>query len=639
MLRHPILVSVTLAAAVCVAVAVVVRSRLLNSAELEGYDLLVSVRGLLPPRPELVIVDFDDATMEAIGTFPVPRGALAEVLKKVSGGKPNLIGLDFLLSERRTPAEDQKLADVLAQAGNVILADNFGTDQLPSSEPLPEFRQRALDVAFVNIPVDEDGFIRRFFLAMRTPSYSGVSFPLALASNYLGQSLQRASPRAFRLGRGEIALDGTGPNTVLIGLWDPRPAHLIISAKRLLRNEIDGKAFEGKIVLVGQSSTAGKDLYSTPILRFRKGGGRELMSGTEIQAAALATLLAGKTIRVAGSGPLWALNFLLIWLVILAVIALRPPLSIASAAGGLFATYLLAQALFSYGGTWIRFISTEAGMTLALTTGLGYRFLDERRLKFLAEAERLSLERELSLARTIQESLLPASAPAIDGLDIAVRHETSLLVGGDYYDFILLNPETLLFVVADVEGKGASSALIMSNVQATLHALLIHEQSLEKLVPTLNECILCNRTRKLITMFLGLLDLRGWKLRYVNCGHVWPVVIRNGSDPIELQEGGMMIGLFPGTNYDCGMIQLQLGDLLLAYTDGITEANNRNGDQYEARRMVNTARIHGKSSAQEIVDAVFADVARFSVGGDHEDDKVMMAIKVCQCGAQTAGGC
>jgi CHASE2 domain-containing sensor protein len=610
------------------ALAGVVRSGLLDSAELGGYDLLVSVHGFAPPPPELVIVDFDDATMEAIGTFPVPRGVLAQVLEKVNAGKPNLIGLDFLLSERRTPAEDQKLADVLAQAGNVVLADSFGTDQLPSSEPLAEFRQHALDVAFVNIPVDEDGFIRRFFLAMRTPSYSGASFPLVLASNYLGQPLKRVSPSSFRLGRSEVWLDSNGLNTVLIGCWNPRPAHLIISAERLLKDEIDSQSFEGKIVLVGQSSTAGKDLYRTPALRFRKVQGRALLSGTEVQGLALATLLTGKTIRVLGRGPLWALNFLFIWLVILAVIALRPPLSIATVAAGLFATYLLAQVLFSYERIWIRFVSTEAGMALALTTGLGYRFLDERRLKFLAEAERRSLERELLLARTIQESLLPESPPVIDGLDIAVRHETSLQVGGDYYDFILLNPETFLFVVADVEGKGASSALVMSNVQATLHALLIHEQSLENLVPTLNECILRNRTRKFITLFLGLLDLRSWKLRYVNCGHVWPIVVRSGSDPIELQEGGTMIGLLPGRNYACGMIQLQPGDLLLAYTDGMTEANSRFGEQYECQRMVSAAQSHRQCSAQEVVDSIFNDVARFSVGGDHEDDKVMMAIKV-----------
>jgi serine phosphatase RsbU (regulator of sigma subunit)/CHASE2 domain-containing sensor protein len=612
-------------------VAGVVRSGLLDSVELQGYDLLVSVHGFVPPAPELVIVDFDDATLEAIGTFPVPRGLLAEVLDKLDAGKPNLIGLDFLLSERRTPAEDQKLADAVARAGNVILADSFGTEQLPSSEPLPEFRRHALDVAFVNIPVDEDGFIRRFFLAMRTPSYSGASFPLALATNYLGQPLQRAGPRSFRLGRSAIPLDGVGPNTVLIGCWDPRPAHPIISAKRLLRDEIDARTFEGKIVLVGQSSTAGKDLYPTPVVRFRQVEGRALLSGTEIQALGVTALLTGQAIRLMGRRPLWAMNFVLILVVILAVIALRPPFSIATVGAGLVATYLLAQIMFSYQRTWIKFVSTEAGMTLALTTALAYRFVDERRLKLLAEVERLSLERELSLARTIQQSLLPESAPAIDGLDIAVRHVTSLLVGGDYYDFILLSPETLLFVVADVEGKGASSALVMSNIQATLHALLSRRAVLEDLadlVPTVNECILRNRTRKYITLFLGLLDVRTRELRYVNAGHVWPIVVRSSGDPIQLTEGGTMIGLFPGASYAWSTIQLEPGDLLLAYTDGITEANNQQGGEYESQRIVSAAQSHRECSAQQIVDAVFNDVARFSAGGDHEDDKVMMVIKV-----------
>ena len=370
-------------------VAAVVRTGALESVELQGYDLLVSAAGFSPPPEQLVIVDFDDATVEAIGSFPVPRGLLADVLEKITAGEPAIIGLDVLLSEKRAEAEDEKLGAVLARAGNVILANNFGSEHLPPSEPLPQFRQHALEVAFVNLQVDEDGLIRRMFLWMRTPDYQGLSFPVALASNYLGKPLQPGRPGTYRLGATEIPTEGTSPNSALIRFWEPAQT---VPARMLLDSHFDARVFKGKIVLVGQSSTKGKDLYATPVFRFRRPSeGRPMLSGTEIHAAALATLLTGKTIRVLGNLPLWALNFLLIWLVVAIVITVRPLYSISAVAAGVLGTYLLARALFSSPHVWMKFISTEAGIILALPAGLGYRFLEERWLKSYAEAERREL--------------------------------------------------------------------------------------------------------------------------------------------------------------------------------------------------------------------------------------------------------
>jgi adenylate cyclase len=368
--RHPFFASLWLSAGVCLLVGGVVRSGLLDSVELQGYDLMVSARGSRAPLEELVIVDFDNATVKVMGTFPVPRRILAEVLEKVVAGDPELIGLDMMLSERRAPAEDQQFAAALARAGNVILVNNFGTGQLPPNEPLPEFRQRALDVAFANLPVDNDGLIRRMFIWMRTPGFSGLSFPVALASNYLGKPLEPGRPGTYRLDVVEIPLDGIGPNSALIGAWNSKPAQTI-SAQALLASGVDSSVLRKKIVLIGQSSTAAKDLHATPLFRFRRPEeGRAQLSGTEIHAAALATLLTGKTLRVLSDRLLWTLNFLLIWLVLALVLTVRPPFSIPAVVVGVLGTYLAAQTLFSNHQVWMRYISTEAGVLLALPAGL-----------------------------------------------------------------------------------------------------------------------------------------------------------------------------------------------------------------------------------------------------------------------------
>jgi len=243
--------------------------------------------------------------------------------------------------------------------------------------------------------------------------------------------------------------------------------------------------------------------------------------------------------------------------------------------------------------------------------------------------ERQQMERELSLARDIQRALLPEKPPVLEHYEITVRHQSSRHVGGDYYDFLEVEKDTLLFVVADVEGKGAASALIMSNLQATLHALILHVHSLEGILYTLNETILqSTRSRKYMTLFVGLLDLDGHGLHYINAGHIPPAVVRAKGEPAYLTEGGMVIGLFPNQRYERGFIKLEPGDLLLACTDGITEASNAEGDEYESERMIRLAQAERHRSAAEIADAIVADVDAFSREGVHQDDKVLLAVKV-----------
>ena len=189
----------------------------------------------------------------------------------------------------------------------------------------------------------------------------------------------------------------------------------------------------------------------------------------------------------------------------------------------------------------------------------------------LLEKERL--EREMALARDIQRGLLPEMAPLVQGFDIAVTNEPCYEVGGDYYDFLTLGPDTLLVVIADVEGKGISSAMIMSNLQATLRALVLNLHSLNKIAESLNRMILAGtRGGKYLTMFLGLIDIQRKAIDYINCGHVPPVVVRAEGEPVGLTEGGMVVGLFDNVRYDRGQVKFQTGDVLVLCTDGITEA-------------------------------------------------------------------
>lgn len=244
------------------------------------------------------------------------------------------------------------------------------------------------------------------------------------------------------------------------------------------------------------------------------------------------------------------------------------------------------------------------------------------------------LEKELALARGIQRSLLPDTPPVVPGFDLAVINDPCFEVGGDYYDFLTLGPHTLLLVVADVEGKGVGSALVMSNLQATLRALVMHLHSLEVLAVSLNEMIFNDtKSEKYLSCFLGLVDTRRSGLHYINAGHVPPILIRgDGSGYESLEDGGTVVGLFPKADYHRGSQNLKPGDVLVCCTDGILEASNHEEDEYGKERMADCVTRNRHKPAQAIIDAVLAEVNAFSKGTKYTDDKVLMVMKVASDG-------
>lgn len=243
------------------------------------------------------------------------------------------------------------------------------------------------------------------------------------------------------------------------------------------------------------------------------------------------------------------------------------------------------------------------------------------------------MEKELALARNIQRSLLPEQPPIVPGFQVAVLNEPCFEVGGDYYDFIALGTHTLLLVVADVEGKGVGSAMVMSNLQATLRALVIHLHSLEVLSTSLNEMIcLDTKSEKYLSCFLGLLDTKRGGLHYINAGHVPPMLLRgDGSGVLSLEEGGTVIGLFPTSDYRRGSVLMRPGDVLVCCTDGILEACNASEEEYGKERLAECIDRNRSKSAQGIIDAVFAELNAFSTSR-YTDDKVLMVLKMNEGG-------
>jgi sigma-B regulation protein RsbU (phosphoserine phosphatase) len=252
--------------------------------------------------------------------------------------------------------------------------------------------------------------------------------------------------------------------------------------------------------------------------------------------------------------------------------------------------------------------------------------------------EKEKMERDLALAREIQAGFLPDAPPVFPGIEIAVSHRASQMVGGDYYDFLSVQAEgreALLLVVADVEGKGAASALVMANVQATLHALADHVEPLEKLPATINQKLLMGsraaaahgRHTKYLSMFLALVESGGRNLRYVTAGHVPPALIRADGRVDWLEAGGMIVGLLPDVQFECGTVALGAGDILVACTDGITEAMDAAGTEFSRQRLAELVAGVRDRTPEEIMRVVLAEVETHSRDGMYEDDRILMITK------------
>jgi len=224
---------------------------------------------------------------------------------------------------------------------------------------------------------------------------------------------------------------------------------------------------------------------------------------------------------------------------------------------------------------------------------------------------------------------LPEAPPVVPGYDIAVLADFCFDVAGDYYDFLQLGPHSLLIVIAEVEGKGVSSALIMANLQATLRALVLHLHSLEVLAFSLNEMLYKDtRAGKHLSVFLGLVDTRKNVLQYVNAGLEPPILVRGRDGAVKLlEEGGTVIGLFPQADYTRGSLKLEKGDLLVCCTDGILHVSDEKKQEYGARRLAQFVSRHRDRSAKGLVDAVLGEIATYPSSSMNDDDKVLIVMK------------
>jgi sigma-B regulation protein RsbU (phosphoserine phosphatase) len=248
--------------------------------------------------------------------------------------------------------------------------------------------------------------------------------------------------------------------------------------------------------------------------------------------------------------------------------------------------------------------------------------------------EQEKLRRDLALAAEVQRRLLPPHPPRSDVATLAAFTLPARTVGGDYYDFLDLPGGQIGVAVADVAGKGIAAALLMSVVQASLRVIAAGGAlELSELAANMNRFLYSSTTgtNKYATFFYAQLDARGGRLRYVNAGHNPPYLVRRTGEDIhvtELTTGGTVLGLFPEMAYEDAQIDLCPGDLLVAFTDGVTEALNAGGEEFGEDRLKDLLRGTVGSAAGEVSSTLAGTMREWIAGTEQYDDLTFVVVAV-----------
>ena len=287
------------------------------------------------------------------------------------------------------------------------------------------------------------------------------------------------------------------------------------------------------------------------------------------------------------------------------------------------------------------FTDTEQRLILSIAQQLAAALASARLLE--AEAKNIETNRQVRLARAVQRRMMPDERVEHAGLDIAARYLSSFDLGGDFFDvFDTCTPAGagLAFVVGDVVGKGVAAAMLMSSVRATVRTLIDTGLPLASAITQTNKALARDtRSHEFATIFAGVIDPEARTLEYISAGHDPTLLLRatpgrppTDNDFEELRDGGMLIGVDADQNYQPGIVKLNPGDTILAYTDGLTEAMNYNNDLYTRKRirqaLLNVLTEDPDATAERIADQTLWSMRCFTGVRPQTDDVTLVVVKV-----------
>jgi serine phosphatase RsbU (regulator of sigma subunit)/CHASE2 domain-containing sensor protein len=633
----------------------------------------------------VVIVAIDEASLSRFGQWPWPRTLVAQLIDKLSAASPAAIGVDILFPEpdRLSPerlapsvaATDPQLAARLARLPrhDAVLAASIGA--APVVLGIAGIEAGVSSAAARWTPslqkgADARGYLRHYTSTLRSlPEIDAAARGHGLLSADTEAGVVRRVPMVARIGTipvlplsletlrlasGEplfaVRSSATGIEAVEIGdltvptqsdgrLWvhyTPHDASRFISAVDVLGGEADRAQLERKLVLVGVTGLGLIDYQTTPL--------GERMPGIEIHAQVLENVFDGALLM----RPRWAAwaEGLALFAVGLVVVCSVPRLSpgrstvllllllITLGAAG-FGAYRVAGLLLdaSVPGAAIAFLFA-AMLVETLAEANAQRKLLQERLQHEREAA-ARLAGELDAARRIQIGSLPRPESAFPAsehrFEISASMEPAREVGGDLYDFFMLDAERLFFLVGDVSGKGLPASIFMAVSKALCKSTALRRRGrIDELLREANAEIARENPESLfVTVFAGVLDVLSGRLEYCSAGHEPPFVLAPHGEIARLEEGGgPPLCVLDGFSYVAATHWMSRRGIICVVSDGVTEAMNPAGELYGAGRLRDAVeRARNAENPAALVDAIRADVALFVGGAEAADDLTLLVLR------------
>jgi serine phosphatase RsbU (regulator of sigma subunit) len=299
---------------------------------------------------------------------------------------------------------------------------------------------------------------------------------------------------------------------------------------------------------------------------------------------------------------------------------------------------LIAACVFLHDLFGVPYPSLQARITHNLTALVGFTFVVYVIQRYVKQRELLDnavrkqrdqLLQDVELAAQVQRMFLPIQRPSIAGLEIAGMMQPASGVGGDYYDYIAVNEHTIQVVIADVAGKGVPAALLMSATAAAVQLEVSEKRDMLEVVNRLNNGIhSVSDGDRYVTVLLADIDSLRRSLRFVNCGHNPALLFRaNTRDVVPMNSSCFPLGMFESVRCEINRASLAAGDILVLYTDGITEAENSQGEEFGLERLSAVIRHDSSLSAEELMDNIFQSAEEFCQGVGFNDDATVLIVK------------
>ena len=620
-----------------------------------------------PASSPAVVVALDEETFRTAPFAGSPSVTwtpeIARVLNAIIDGGAKVIGFDIVfptsIEQSAVPFGDDTLGGRLhgfdrdylralalgARDGKIVL----GEVQNQDSPVLPSPGQRAAvgfgrNIRPLNVYSDPDGIIRRVPLTFTVDGKPMPSMSAELAARASG-----APPSAKIAGAGAVA--GTIALNFAGGADDVPTYSLADLSACAGKSDKDffHRHFDGKVVVFGTVlDVEDRKITSTRLTAAREGARgeqcaltapaarqtfiRDSISGVYVQATAVNNLLRGDVLTEFGRTGSGIASLLLAALAVAAALALGPTAAALSFVGMAAIWTAGATVAFRY-ALVVPLIEPLLTALASLATTIGYRLVLSDRVVAAQAAQQRAREAEMASAAAIQRAMLPGGGQSdfVEGrLDIFARMIPAREVGGDLYDIGKLDDGRVMVSIGDVCGKGVPASLFMAVTQTIMRLVVRFDQDLKTEINSANTLMATNNREEMFTtLFCGLLDVTSGTMTYCNCGHNAPLVLRKDASTFEtLRPCGPPLGILDDSNYVPRSIALAPGDVIVLYTDGVTEAENTQKALFGSKRLEQAVLEKRGAPARDVVEHVIARVTAFAKGAVQSDDITCVAV-VC----------